>query len=63
MKCLTSYLTPPKTKSFLKPCMCVLHLCEAGFCSGKVNVVQMSYAPPAACAVHRNGILALEKAR
>lgn len=61
MRFLTPYLTSSKTKASLKPLMSALCLCEVGFCSGNVNVVQMSHAPHAACAVPRNGVLLLQK--
>lgn len=41
--------------------MSPLCLCEVGFCSGNVNVVQMPHAPHGACAVPRNGVLLLQK--
>lgn len=59
MRFLTSYLTL-QNESFPEssrlPCVC-----EAGFCSGNVNVVQVSHAPSAICAVPRNGVLVLQK--
>lgn len=61
MRFLTSYLTPAKTKASLKLCVSALCLWELGFCSGNVNVMQVSHAPPATCAVPRNGVLVLQK--